>query len=188
MNTFTRKSLAAALAGASILCIADPADAVRVSDNGTGQVLLYPYYTVRGSSAGKEFNTLLSVINATTSVKAVKVRFLEGKNSAGVLDFNLYLSPNDVWVGAIVPTAVGAKLVTGDHSCTVPAIPAVGADFTNYTYANDPAGGSTDRVREGWFEILEMGVVGNTLVANAATHNSAGVPANCALVSTDYGA
>jgi hypothetical protein len=43
-------------------------------------------------------------------------------------------------------------------------------------------------VREGWFEILEMGVVGNTAIANAATHNSAGVPANCALVSIDNGA
>lgn len=50
MNTFTRKSLAVALAGASMLSLPDPAEAVRVSSNGTGQVLLYPYYTVRGNS------------------------------------------------------------------------------------------------------------------------------------------
>jgi hypothetical protein len=35
-----------------------------------------------------QFNIFISVINATSTVKVVKVRFHEGKASAEVLDFN----------------------------------------------------------------------------------------------------
>jgi len=45
-----------------------------------------------------------------------------------VLDFNLYLSPNDEWSGKITTSATGgAKLVSGDTSCIAPTqIPADG--------------------------------------------------------------
>jgi hypothetical protein len=46
-----------------------------------GEVMVYPYYTVEPEPPSK----------------VVKVRFLEGYNSREVLDFNLYLSPYDVW-------------------------------------------------------------------------------------------
>ena len=103
MNTFTRKSLYAALAGVGALGVTGAAQAVNVNPNGLGQVLLYPYYTVRTDNLGNPYNSLLSVVNSTASVKAVKVRFVEGKNSAEVIDFNLFLSPFDVWTAAIVP-------------------------------------------------------------------------------------
>ena len=45
----------------------------------------------------------MSVVNTTASTKAVKVRFREGKNSAEVLDFNVFLSPFDVWTASITP-------------------------------------------------------------------------------------
>ena len=51
MNTFTKKSLHVALAGLGTLGLAGAADAVMVNPNGLGQVLIYPYYTVR-SPAG----------------------------------------------------------------------------------------------------------------------------------------
>ena len=105
MNTFKRKSLYAALAGVSALGAAGAAQAVNVNPDGLGQVLLYPYYTVRTDATGSAFNTLLSVVNTTASSKAVKVRFLEGKNSREVIDFNLFLSPYDVWTAAVIPTA-----------------------------------------------------------------------------------
>ena len=91
--------------------------------------LIYPYYTVQ-SNGGNAFNTYVSVVNTTDVVKVVKVRFREGKNSREVLDFNLYLSPNDVWTGAVIPSGTGAsdpgRLITADTSCTNPAIPADG--------------------------------------------------------------
>src|SRR5512137_145025 len=113
MNTFNKKSLYVALAGVGALGVTGAAQAVNINPDGLGQVLLYPYYTVRTASTAVSsgaYNSLLSVVNSTASVKAVKVRFLEGKNSREVLDFNLYLSAKDVWVAAVIPTAAGAGI------------------------------------------------------------------------------
>ena len=123
MNSFQRKSLYAALAGVGALGVTGAADAVNVNPNGLGQVLIYPYYTVNSDGAGNAYNSLLSVVNSTNSGKVVKVRFLEGKNSKEVLDFNLWLSPRDVWTAAIIPMGTGAGIVTADLSCTTPPIP-----------------------------------------------------------------
>ena len=100
MNTFKRKALFTAVVAG--LGVAGSAEAVYMSPNRTGQVLVYPYYTVQ-SAGSNSWNTYLSVVNTTSIAKAVKVRVLEGKTSAEVLDFNLFLSPNDVWTAAIIP-------------------------------------------------------------------------------------
>src|ERR1700676_1793135 len=135
MNTFNRKSLYAALAGLGALGATDAAQAVNVNPDGLGQALVYPYYTTQGTNA--PYNSLLSVVNSTNSGKVVKVRFLEGKNSKEVLDFNLWLSPKDVWTGAIIPNAAGgATLLTADLSCT-PPIPAAGQAFFNIKLSED---------------------------------------------------
>ncbi len=122
MNTFKKKSLYAALAGASALGVTGAAHAVNVNPDGLGQVLIYPYYTIQDKVPGAAFSSLLSVVNSTASSKAVKVRFLEGKNSQEVLDFNLFLSPKDVWTAAVLPAGVGAGVATFDKSCTVPKV------------------------------------------------------------------
>jgi hypothetical protein len=110
---------AAILAGiAGVAGISNMANAVYLNPDGLGSVLVYPYYTVNGGNV-----TLISVVNTTDLGKAVKVRFLEAYNSREVLDFNLYMSPFDVWVAAVAPSGTGAQLLTNDNSCTVPAIP-----------------------------------------------------------------
>src|SRR5690349_23668999 len=138
MNIFKKKSLCAALAGIGALGAAGAAQAVNLNPDGLGQVLIYPYYTVRSNAAGNAFNSLLSVVNTTASAKAVKVRFLEGKNSREVLDFNLYLSKKDVWTAAVIPTADGAGMFTADQSCTTPSFTSTTASapqvFVNYAY------------------------------------------------------
>ena len=176
MNTFKKKSLYLAVAGVSALG-AGSASAVSLNADGLGQVLIYPYYTVRETSPGSAYNSLLSVVNSTGSAKAVKVRFLEGKNSREVLDFNLYLSAKDVWTAAIIPTTDGAGIFTADKSCTTPIVSSSSASptpFVNYAYTGDTGGNTLDRTREGYVEIIEMGdVVGST--ATAVTHVN-GVP------------
>jgi len=160
-----------------------------VTTGSLGEVLIYPYYSVRNGN-----DTLVTVVNTQDTAKAVKVRFLEAKNSREVLDFNLYLSPNDVWTGVITQTAAGAMVKTTDTSCTVPAIPAAGVEFRNFQYTGSNADGedaTLDRTREGYVEIIEMGVVsegvdldpgtGTVWFDDAVTHIS-GVPANCAAV------
>src|SRR5690242_20698472 len=141
MNSFQRKSLYAALAGVGALGVTATANAVAINPNGLGQVLIYPYYTVNADGAGNAYNSLLSVVNTTSSAKAVKVRFLEGRNSREVLDFNLYLSKKDVWTAAIVPTSAGASVVSNDASCVLPnQLPAGGQPFA--TFAIDDNGGT----------------------------------------------
>jgi hypothetical protein len=184
MNIFKKKSLCAALAGIGALGAVGAAQAVNLNPDGLGQVLIYPYYTTRADAAGNIYNSLLSVVNTTASVKAVKVRFLEGKNSREVLDFNLFLSPKDVWTAAITPSGAGGAMIqTDDTSCTLPAIPAAGKAFVNFAYASDGAGSSLDRTQEGYVEIIEMGAVydGSTTAVNVTHVN--GVPPGCAAVT-----
>src|SRR5215475_6506282 len=108
------------IAVAAALGAATTAEAVVLNPNGTGQVLIYPYYTV---NAG--FGTLLSLVNATDRGKALKVHVREGYDGRDVLVFNLYLSPFDVWVAQIFDTSADGSgpgaLATNDNSCTVPA-------------------------------------------------------------------
>ncbi|MCC7069228.1 MAG: hypothetical protein IT523_12385 [Burkholderiales bacterium] len=178
MNTFKQKALFSALAGAGALAMAGAANAVYVNQDGLGQALIYPYYTVRAGNM-----TLLSVVNTTDQAKAVKVRFLEGKNSQEVLDFNLFMSAKDVWTGAVVGTSDGAAVVTNDKSCTNPKIPAGGQPFRNYLFLGDAAPLQTlDRTREGYVEMIEMATIPNaTALGKDVTHNN-GVP-RCTLTN-----
>jgi hypothetical protein len=188
MNTFKRKALFTAVV-AGLGAAAGTAEAVFIAPNGTGQALVYPYYTAR-SNGTDSWNTYISVVNTTPDAKAVKVRILEGRTSAEVLDFNLFLSPNDVWAAAIVPTADGAKIITGDNSCTAPEIPFPdGQNFRNFQYTGQAAGlGRTlDRTREGYVEIIEMASLTGAFAA-AVTHVN-GVPDDCDAVRVpDYAA
>jgi hypothetical protein len=180
MNIFKKKSLCAALAGIGALGAAGAAQAVNLNPDGLGQVLIYPYYTVRSNAAGNAFNSLLSVVNTTASAKAVKVRFLEGKNSREVLDFNLYLSKKDVWTAAIVPTSAGASVVSNDASCILPnQLPAGGQPFV--TFAIDDNGGTgADRLQEGYVEIIEMASYADSSTTKANVTHVNGVPPGCA--------
>jgi hypothetical protein len=185
MNTFKKNSLYLAVAGASALA-AGTAQAVALNADGLGNVLLYPYYTVREPSAGNAYISLLSVVNSTGSAKAVKVRFLEGKNSREVLDFNLYLSKKDVWVAAVLPTLEGAGIYTPDTSCTDGVVSSDDNNptpFVNYAYTgayDDPANDDLDRTREGYVEIIEMGTMWG-YAAGKVTHvaGTPRVPAGC---------
>ena len=169
-----------------LLVAAPPASAVRLG-NGVGQVLIYPYYTVRAAPGGSAFNSLLTIVNRSQSAKAVRLRVREALAGAAVLEATIFLSTKDVWTGAIVATADGAGLVTRDRSCTLPQViagtggaPAALGVFTNANYASDPLGAAQERVREGYVEVIEMGAVKNLTPLWAAISHTAGVP-TCAL-------
>lgn len=136
---------------------AGPVLAVYLSPSGVGQALLFPYYTVR-NAGGDSFNTYVSVTNTAAEAVVVKVRFREGRNSRLVAEFNLYLAAGDMWTAALVPAGDGTRLVTRDKSCTNPALPAAGLDFSNASFSggDDRAGTGLERTREGHFEFIEM--------------------------------
>jgi len=191
MNSFKRKALTCAVL-AGLGGIATTAEAVYLNPDGTGQVLVYPYYTVN-TAGGNSYNTYISVTNTTSQAKVTKVRFREGRTSAEVLDFNLYLSPNDVWVGAVGPDtsavdSAGRLFGNFETSCTYPAIPANGEPFKNtiYTLGIDALPGTgLDRTREGYVEIFDMATLIGPL-ATAVTHTGIGsAPPNCSAVRVD---
>jgi len=190
MNTFKRKSLyAAVLAGLGAVGMAGTASAVYVNTDGLGQALIYPYYTTRATASGGAYNTYVSVVNTTGNTKVVKVRFLESLNSREVLDFNLFLSPYDVWTASVEPTANGAMMLTADKSCTLPAIPAGGKEFVNYGYTGatraDGESASLDRTREGYIEIIEMGDIPAADAIAVTVKHVSGVPVCDATKMTD---
>ena len=183
--------LASALAF-GIAAFAPPLAAVNLSNNGTGQVLIFPYYTVYANQ-----QTLVSVINTSTSVgKVVKVRFREAYNGRAVMDFNLYLSPADVWtanVFALTDAGIagdGAALFSTDNSCTDPALNTSGKlsngagylSFSSavYTGANADTGPVEDaRMREGHIEMILMSdIVPKSNLEHAIRHVNS-VPLDC---------
>ena len=184
MNIFKKKSLCAALAGIGVLGAAGAAQAVNLNPDGLGQVLIYPYYTTRNDGHGNAFNSLLSVVNTTASVKAVKVRFLEGKNSREVLDFNLFLSPFDVWTASVTPaTGGGTQISTTDRSCTLPGPPSTAFPqvFRTGLLSSDGAGATLDRTTEGYVELIEMTTYSDSsTTAQLVTHSPPGGSPDCA--------
>ncbi|WP_257387853.1 hypothetical protein [Tahibacter caeni] len=172
------------------------ANAVELSPDGVGQVLIYPYYTVNRNQ-----QTVISVVNATNAAKAVRVRFLEGYNAREVLDFNLFLSEFDVWTASVFALAdaglagVGAALLTADYSCTAPSraewtgVLGPGLpyqEFRSFAYTGtheDSGPTGMARTREGHIELVQMADLVGTL-RTAVTHRSGGIPANCNIVQS----
>ncbi|MES9940869.1 MAG: hypothetical protein ABW104_02640 [Candidatus Thiodiazotropha sp. 6PLUC2] len=186
--------------------------AVHVNHDRTGQVALLPYYTVNNN-----FITNFTITNTTNLFKAVRVRILESKNSGDLLNFNVYLSPYDVWNGTLRRNASTGlpNLISEDESCTYPVKTNLhaGIDLLNiYTATSD------DDLTEGYIEIIEMGVVadgagpavdggyeaemdaggnadgvvndaaGDRSVVTGLLHSNTGIPADCSVVSDAWDA
>lgn len=173
-------SLLAALCAAALFA-PRAADAVNLATDNSGEVLLFPYYTTRNG-----FATSLSVVNTNTfHTKAVKVRMREGRNGASVFDVNVWLPPRDVWTASIVDNGTGAAIFSTDRSCTYPPMPASALSalaFSDAVYAGqapgsiaDNAGTGLDRTREGFIEIIEMGVAANGMDAASSPSTQAGI-------------
>lgn len=173
-----RNRLVASIAGT--LFFAGSAHAVSLSANGIGQVLFYPYYTVNKSQ-----DTLVSLVNTDLSnAKVVKVRFKEGYNGRVVMDFDVFLSPGDVWTAAVTQVSAdgGAQIRTADHSCTLPAIPASGLAFVSSGYDGSAQPGDDGpqditRTREGSIEVITAGdLTFLTPTFGAILHVQTGIP------------
>ncbi len=153
-NTLTTAVLAGLTGMAGMVSVSN---AVNVNPDGLGQVLLYPYYSARG-----ENDTLISIVNTTERGKAVKIRFIEAMNSREVLDFNIYMSPFDVWTAAVTADGDGAKMTTNDTTCTAPYI--FGdfggeQEFLEFAYAGDGGPQDIERTASGYIEVIEMGTM-----------------------------
>jgi hypothetical protein len=151
-----------------------PATAMYINPRGTGEVLLFPYYTVNAGQA-----TLISLTNTTGKAKYLNANFREGYHGRSVIDFNIILAPYDSWTATLYSDndSGAAVLFTRDISCTAPnksAWTAI-ADgwqvrlFDRAYTAGNVDGGPTDlaRTREGHLTVVERAELGGAL-ADAA--------------------
>jgi len=178
-------AMATVLGGASLGLLAPPVGAVQLSQQGAGDALIFPYYTVRG-----DWTTTLNLVNTSNVVLAVKVRFHESHNSRDVLNFTVLMSPWDRFTGSVEFNADrGAVFRPANWAPTDPADPSsiettcivagngngapiynvatarlngVGAaiPFKRDAYSgayNDTGPQTVDRLREGYIEVIVEG-------------------------------
>jgi len=95
-----------------------PATDLIFTPNGVGHIVIVPYFSTQGGNA-----TLINLVNTDeVNGKAVKIRFRGASNSDDVFDFQLFMSPGDVWTANISRGADGkSRLTTVDNSCTLPS-------------------------------------------------------------------
>ena len=172
------------------LCLTSPAWAVQHNSNGTGEALIYPYYTVNNN-----LNFLYSVVNTTADTKAIRLHFRESDIGLPVLSFNVYLNAFDVWTGALVPSVSsiaghqgepsGAHY-SGDTSCA-PFLNKWGQELLPFIIDEDldPDNHSMQRATEGYLEVIEMATFTGQTVA-WADHGFTGVPASCGNIAADW--
>ena len=147
-------SIAAAVFGLGAVG-AHAAVGLSTATNGSGDMLIVPYFTTQANNA-----TLLSITNTDTqSGKAVKVRFRGAANSDDVFDFQVFLSPTDVWTANVSKGADGRSiLTTSDKSCTKPSAAVLNAtpfitSRLDQRLTGDALAAGT---REGYIEIIGM--------------------------------
>lgn len=112
-----------------VLCCGVAAAQVTVNPGGLGDALIYGYYNVNDNRSN-----FFTVVNTSSDygVRA-RVRFLEASdvnNAAGLcegsyemLDFDICLSPNDVWSGVIKKVGNVATLFSADSDTAIDAAP-----------------------------------------------------------------
>lgn len=144
-------SVAAALGGfaGSASAQVPPAETLVFNATGVGHILYVPYFSTQEGNV-----TAINIVNTdTVRGKALKVRFRGASNSDDVYDFQVFLSPGDVWTAGISKNADGrSQLETSDNSCTLPQN--VNGSFITSRISSK---GGVAETREGYVEILNMG-------------------------------
>ena len=145
------------------------ATSLQVSQGGIGHSLIVPYFNAQNGNM-----TVLHVVNTdTANGKAVKVRFRGALNSDDVLDFQVFMSPGDVWTAAVSAGSDGvATLTTGDGTCTLPTLAKGVAQAFVQDRLNSvlTAADKANNTREGYVEIFNMADIPvNTATASLYT-------------------
>ena len=174
-QVFKPLGIAAAVAAASASYV-NVANAQTVANNALGDLALVPYYTVNG-----EWITGIHIVNTSDRTQVVKFRFRRAPDSLDALDFNIVMSPQDVYAGFLSDNEDGDILWSADDTtCTVPA--------TTNGVLQMP-----DIYREdadtGYVEIIAMGspTTETAPIAVAAKHTTDTlIPADCTAVRSNF--
>jgi hypothetical protein len=171
--TFKPLSLAVAVAAASAGYVGIVNAQTLAGNTGLGDLAIVPYYTVQAG-----WSTGVNVINSSSETQVVKIRLRRQVDSMDALDFNVVLSPNDVWSGYVQAAGEDIRFYTNDNSCTVPAL------TSNYLQMPNIY---REGAEEGYIEIIGMGAADDLQpISRAALHDSDGIPANCGLARENF--
>lgn len=155
MKQFSTRFLPYACTLALGLTALSDAGAVQLSSDGQGEVLIFPYYNTRG-----ENDTLISVTNHRAETKALKIRVVEGELGRVIFTTNLYLPPFQRWNASFSEAETGPQLRSNSRNCTLPDTRSpVALNLAALGDEPDTGRASLDRAREGYIEVIEMGVV-----------------------------
>ena len=176
LKPFSRSlGLTAALVAATGLApVAVAQPTVAVAER--GDLALVPYYTVRG-----QWVTGIHIVNTSERTQVVKFRFRRATDGMDALDFNVVMSPRDVYAGFLSDDQNGSiSWSSPDSTCTAPA-----------TQGNRLTMPPIYRVgaESGYVEIIAMGQAQNERqpIAVAAKHDSeTSMPLDCAAVRSNF--
>ncbi len=164
-----KKILAMSIAAGMSVFAGVASAAMEVNANGVGYINILPYYSAQGDNV-----SMFSVTNtSTTTYKLAKVRFRGAEFSDDVFDFQLFLSPQDVYTFYVARDAATgeAKFYTDDNSCTLPAR----ATLNGAALSTQRLVGTADEklagTREGYVEIISMADVSDAAVQATIKHS-----------------
>lgn len=164
------------------------AEFLQLSADGIGHKLVVPYFSTQNGNA-----TLLNIVNTdTTNGKLVKVRFRGAGNSDDLYDFQVLMSPGDVWTANVTKDAeTGVSvLTTQDNSCTI------GLGNGKFsTLRTDPTKAEpANETREGYVEFINMadvppatGAAGVDTLFEAIKHVNGVAPCTASILETALG-
>ncbi len=149
------------------------ATGLALNGDGIGHMLLVPYFSAQENNA-----TLINLTNTDmVNGKAVKIRFRGAANSDDLFDFQVFLSPGDVFAAKVSRGADGIAVLTvdtPDTSCTKPAKAVLsGGKFGTLRLDSTMTDAQkANGTREGYVEIFNMGDIPKAL---GGTGNNAAV-------------
>ena len=176
-QVFKPLALAAAVSAASLGYTGNALSAMHpeVATNDLGDLALVPYYTVRG-----QWVTGIHIVNTSDMTQVVKFRLRRATDGMNALDFNLVMSPKDVYAGFLSDDENGnISWTSPDSTCTAPATQ--GNRFTMPAVYRAGA-------ESGYVEIIAMGQAADTQpIAAAAKHSATtSMPLDCAAVRSNF--
>ena len=80
-----------------------------------GDLAIVPYYTTMEGYA-----TGVNIVNTSSVTQVIKFRFRRATDSMDALDFNVVLSPKDMYTGFISKSGDDITWTSNDNSCTAP--------------------------------------------------------------------
>lgn len=176
-NNFKPLGIVAAVAAvtAGYANVSTAQDNPTIANNALGDLAIVPYYTVQD-----DWVTGVHVVNTSDQTQVVKFRMRRGTDSLDALDFNIVMSPQDVWAGFISMDEDGdiSYSAADDTTCTAPA--AVNGRFVMPEIYREGA-------ETGYLEVIAMGaaVSESQPIAVAAKHVD-GTPVDCAAVRSNF--